>query len=566
MKTNNFWHKNILRLISVCLVTVMLGGMPCALAASRNGHFLDMPENHWAYSAVEEAYEDGAISGRGGDAAAGQGIFAPDEVVTYAEFVAMFVKAYYSDDLTAAQPGEPWYAPYIKVAIANKLLTTDSLELALAKGNEQIIRYDMAEILVKILANKSVPFPSEAQLSEVTSRIADWDEISQNKSRAYYVARAYALNMLSGTDEKGTFKGNAVITRAVAAVIYSRSADYLRGSQSTGADFTPSRNIDHIQRQLPDYALGLYHLLEEATDNDGVNDYLIEDKYFTAGTTMNLLDDNPKLYDVVHTPDGSYLLVAIIKDDLEASKADSELRTAIDLFEIDHPDVFLRPSIQIIDVSVTSAGIKTHHFFLCLSDLDTSFDIRSGYTERTFQNDISKMNTSIDAILADMPEGGAAEKVKYFNQWLTTHNDYNTESPAPIISNRSISALLGSTGAEGPVCVGYSFALKVLCDRADIPCLVIIGSVGSAFHAWNYVQIDGAWYAVDVTWNDPPVANQHGNRIVKALSGYESEEYLLVGKSTVNGNGESFEISHNLAQVKYPLKGIELSSEAYVWE
>ena len=37
-------------------------------------------------------------------------------------------------------------------------------------------------------------------------------------------------------------------------------------------------------------------------------------------------------------------------------------------------------------------------------------------------------------------------------------------------------------------------------------------------------QLHGAWYAVDVTWNDPSVANGGS----AAVSGYESENYLLV--------------------------------------
>ena len=565
-------HQKWIRLVSIFLAVTMIGGQPLALAVSGKDHFADVPKSHWAYSSVEEAYMDGAFSGRGGDAASGTGIFAPDEVITYAEFVAMLVKAFYPESIPAAKSGEAWYTPYLKTAHANKILTTATLDHALARANDQINRYDMAEILIKLLNHKNVPLPSEEQLRSVTAKIADWGEISKNQNRAYYVSRAYALGLLSGIDDKGTFQGSAVVTRAVAAVIYSRTASQLSNYEAShyNADGR-ARTLDDTQLSLPNYAVGFYNSLIEATDNDGVNDYLIEDRYFTPGNTTQLLENDPNLYEVVHATDGAFLLAAKIEGEADSTEVYKNLRTAFDLFEIDHPEVFWlcgHEDFVLLDVYVSrgSPGDITHHIFLRLNDVNNpSVDMRAGYTEQTIRDNSSKMNASIDTIIAGMPEDGAAEKVKYFNQWLTTHNDYSTENPAPMISNRSISALLGSTGTEGPVCVGYSFALKVLCDRTGIPCFVVVGSVGESFHAWNYVQIDGAWYAVDVTWNDPAVVDQNGNRIVKPASGYEKEEYLLAGKNTVNRDGESFEKSHNLAQVKYPLKEVELSSEAYSW-
>lgn len=40
--------------------------------------------------------------------------------------------------------------------------------------------------------------------------------------------------------------------------------------------------------------------------------------------------------------------------------------------------------------------------------------------------------------------------------------------------------------------------------------------------------------------------NQNGNRLIQADSGYEHEEYLLVGSETQNNQGESFVESHKM--------------------
>jgi len=56
---------------------------------------------------------------------------------------------------------------------------------------------------------------------------------------------------------------------------------------------------------------------------------------------------------------------------------------------------------------------------------------------------------------------------------------------------------------------------------------------------WNYVFVGERWYGVDVTWNDPtsPIKKD------APVSGYESEDYLLVGSKTVV-EGLTFEESH----------------------
>ena len=48
-------------------------------------------------------------------------------------------------------------------------------------------------------------------------------------------------------------------------------------------------------------------------------------------------------------------------------------------------------------------------------------------------------------------------------------------------------------------------------DEMQIPCVLVIGegtnSQGKTEnHAWNYVLVNGIWYAIDTTWDDPVVS------------------------------------------------------------
>lgn len=51
------------------------------------------------------------------------------------------------------------------------------------------------------------------------------------------------------------------------------------------------------------------------------------------------------------------------------------------------------------------------------------------------------------------------------------------------------------------VCAGYSALYMDILLRVGIPCVTV--SSKEMNHAWNLVQLDGDWYHVDVTWDDP---------------------------------------------------------------
>ncbi len=55
------------------------------------------------------------------------------------------------------------------------------------------------------------------------------------------------------------------------------------------------------------------------------------------------------------------------------------------------------------------------------------------------------------------------------------------------------------------VCDGYSQAFQVLLQRAEIQALKVSGTstVTGGEHSWSIVRIDGEYYQVDITWDDP---------------------------------------------------------------
>ena len=53
------------------------------------------------------------------------------------------------------------------------------------------------------------------------------------------------------------------------------------------------------------------------------------------------------------------------------------------------------------------------------------------------------------------------------------------------------------------VCQGYAEAFQYIMNRLDIECGICKGDTKRGRHAWNYVNIDGKYYWIDLTWDDP---------------------------------------------------------------
>lgn len=54
------------------------------------------------------------------------------------------------------------------------------------------------------------------------------------------------------------------------------------------------------------------------------------------------------------------------------------------------------------------------------------------------------------------------------------------------------------------ICTGYTLSFQMFMDMLEIPCKTIRAAANDGDdHAWNMVSLDGEWYYVDVTWDDP---------------------------------------------------------------
>ena len=108
-------------------------------------------------------------------------------------------------------------------------------------------------------------------------------------------------------------------------------------------------------------------------------------------------------------------------------------------------------------------------------------------------------------ISADMSD---YDKELAIHDWMIDWGSYDSDTlnhqqnaqPNPDHDN-PYGFLIGKKG----ICLGYTSTFQLFMDMVGIPCMTVHGTAYSKTqeHAWNMVSLDGEWYCVDVTWDDP---------------------------------------------------------------
>ena len=139
------------------------------------------------------------------------------------------------------------------------------------------------------------------------------------------------------------------------------------------------------------------------------------------------------------------------------------------------------------------------------------------------------------------------EKIKQVHDWLIDNIEYDTRLEA----NEPYS-IYGALVEGRAVCEGYARSFKYILDELGIPCVLVSGTGTNSngeteSHAWNYVQLNGEWYAIDVTWDDPIII---GNGYVSEDTRYRN--FLKGSESFFENHREEGELSDNSIEFSFP--------------
>lgn len=193
---------------------------------------------------------------------------------------------------------------------------------------------------------------------------------------------------------------------------------------------------------------------------------------------------------------------------------------------------------NVIQKAVDDAASRDQYIFGHLAErtieyeysrLDAKIKVHQTYLTNPAQEDI--VNEKVASILstADTESMSDFQKVKFVNDYIVKNTEYSTNTTA---SPHSAYAVIQENKG---VCQGYALlALKML-QALGVETQYVVGEVYTGGHAWNLVKVDGEWYHLDTTWNDPTPDRKN---IVRY-------EYFLV-------NDDKLKLDHTWIQSDYP--------------
>lgn len=193
---------------------------------------------------------------------------------------------------------------------------------------------------------------------------------------------------------------------------------------------------------------------------------------------------------------------------------------------------------NVIQKAVDDAASRDQYIFGHLAErtieyeysrLDAKIKVHQTYLTNPAQEDI--VNEKVASILstADTESMSDFQKVKFVNDYIVKNTEYSTNTTA---SPHSAYAVIQENKG---VCQGYALlALKML-QALGVETQYVVGEVYTGGHAWNLLKVDGEWYHLDTTWNDPTPDRKN---IVRY-------EYFLV-------NDDKLKLDHTWIQSDYP--------------
>ena len=228
-------------------------------------------------------------------------------------------------------------------------------------------------------------------------------------------------------------------------------------------------------------------------------------------------------------------------------------QSAIEAYIYDNPEIFyLNPNKMYLNIEKITRGSNVSYNAYINCGNQSSYLADGFSSKQQIEQAISNLSQIRNSVLQNKT-GNTYNDIKMIHDYIINNTEYDTT-----ISMSNIYNIYGALINKQAVCEGYAKTFKYFMDGLGIPCTLVIGVASNSEginenHAWNYVKLDGTWYAVDTTWDDPI-----------STSGWVSEsakyKYFLKGsKEILQDHSPSGQFSEGGKVFSYPA----ISTENY---
>lgn len=163
-------------------------------------------------------------------------------------------------------------------------------------------------------------------------------------------------------------------------------------------------------------------------------------------------------------------------------------------------------------------------------DYKIGITINRAYTK----DEINEINNKVDKILSENVNNNMPpkEKIRVIHDYIIDHTEYDklkyeNKNDDTYKSNTAYGVLIEGYGT----CNGYADAMEIFLDKMNI----INYKISNEEHIWNLVYLDGKWYHLDLTWDDP-ISDININRDTYFLISTKTLEKINDGTHTFDKN------------------------------
>ncbi|HOO25459.1 MAG TPA: transglutaminase-like domain-containing protein [Clostridiales bacterium] len=163
-----------------------------------------------------------------------------------------------------------------------------------------------------------------------------------------------------------------------------------------------------------------------------------------------------------------------------------ELLTMYEALLYDNPELFFLGR----KCTITTKGTKSY------------FNPEYLMSAEEYEQKRQELDTVKENILKDMPRGDDFETELFVHDTVIGLCSYSSTG------NENENTVYGALVEGKAACEGYSKSAKMFLDLAGVESQVLTGNAKNAQggyepHMWNIVKIDGDYYHLDLTWDDP---------------------------------------------------------------
>lgn len=247
-------------------------------------------------------------------------------------------------------------------------------------------------------------------------------------------------------------------------------------------------NKDYIIHKYYEYTLNNKYLTQKT------NEYYLEDNFNYVDNYMGIgISNKIELINFIYYALNS----GISSTERYIDRSYSNYQNDIDMLTINNGEGF-KETISLLNNFVHPYNSSNNIKLTYGGDYTIGIAINKAYSN----DDITAINEIVDKVIKEKLNNNmpTREKIKIIHDYIIDNAEYDklkyeNKNDTTYKSNTAYGVLVQGYGT----CNGYADAMAIFLDKLNI----INYKISNSEHIWNLVYLDGKWYHLDLTWDDP---------------------------------------------------------------